>query len=120
MNSCALWAVLPPPPVEAFLAHTQSENTSLFRGYALMPRTGLLGVEVEDAPIPGARFRRIAGRTVQPSPGEKRRIEGRTHPQGPPPVSGISGALIKNARRSDVADEDKRVAARQELRDLSG
>jgi hypothetical protein len=28
--------------------------------------------------------------------------------------------LIKNARRSDVADEDKRVAARQKLRNLRG
>jgi hypothetical protein len=98
----------------------QSENIALSNVYAISSALGSGAAEVKGATVPGARLSRVAERAAQSSSAEKSRIEGRPHPQRRPPVSGIGGALIKDACRSDITNDDERVAARQKLRDLRG
>jgi hypothetical protein len=64
-------------------------------------------VEVKSAAVPGARLSWVAERAGQSSPLEKSRIESRPHPQRNPPVSGTSGALIKNACRSNITNDNE-------------
>ena len=78
------------------------------------------GTEIKAPAIPGTRLNRVAERAAQSGSAEKSRIESCSHPQRRPPVSGIGGALIKRARRSNVTLEHKRVAACQKLRDFGG
>jgi hypothetical protein len=83
------------------------KNIALPPVYAASPMLCFGGVEVKSAAIPGARLSRVAERVAQSSPAEKSRIEGRPQQQRSPPVSGVGGAFVKNACRSDVTNEDE-------------
>jgi len=67
--------------------------------------------------VPGLRCGRVAD-YAQAYSAEKRRIEGRPHPYGSLPVTGIGGALVKEPSRSEVPGVKEGVATGQELRDL--
>ena len=91
----------------AFKPTRQPENRALSRITSIPPTLNFVVVEVKSAAVPGARLSWVAEPAGQSSPPEKSRIESRPHPQRGPPISGTSGALIKDACRSDITNDNE-------------